>query len=448
MLLLGSGLAVLGFAASACEKSKAPESGPTPSDVARTFGIDASGLSPDPSDPVAPAGNLREEAEHFTTLEACVAERAKVDPLVGDAIRAIGYDTLFYDGCRVLHAAKDRDISACEPIVSSALRARCETLVSIARGDSDACPRVRESSVTSGRSPTCLAAASGDARLCQGEPKIARIHCEALVMRDEKRCDWLPDDVQRPGMGRRSCLRELARLRALLPEAKRGLPPLATPRAELRVTFDNRAPDGPPPTPDGGPPDAGAKVILLDAGAESRTDVTAEVAQGVVIFPGHARREIFDRTRLGMEIGTIGEGSPTFVGAGPTRGARLGLLLSFAKGGKEVRVERAELDLPGARSHIYPGERFKGTATFTKLEDGVGGEASLAFTGDFDQGRIVVKLDLTTFVRDVVTTLPSSLPSPLLAIVPDRDAGLLSPAESPWLRRDAGLVMRDGGLGF
>jgi len=423
---------VIACGALGCDKSSpsADAGGASAGELARTFGLDASALAPDPSDPIAPAGNLREEAEHFSTLEACVIERAKVDPLVGDAIRAIGYDTLFYDGCRVLQATKDRDVRACEPIVSSALRARCETLVSVARGDAESCPRVRESSVVRGRSPTCLAAASGDARLCQGETKIARIHCEALVMRDEKRCDWLPDDVQRPGMGKRSCLRELARLRALLPEAKVSLPALVTPKATLHVTLDPRETDA----------DAGGTKPkpLDDGGADAGLDVTAEIAQGVVIFPGYARREIFDRTRLGMEIGSVSDTSPTFVAASPTRSARLALLVSFGKGGKEARVERAELDLPGARTRVYPGERFKGVATFGKLDDTRGSEVTFSFTGDFDQGRIAVKLELTTFVRDVVTLVPATLPSPLLAIPPERDSGLMSPERSPWLSRDAG----------
>ena len=423
-----------------CGKSKADDAGvplPTPAELAKSFGLDASALASDPSDPIAPAGNLRDEAEHFTSLEACVAERAKVDPLLGDAIRAIGYDTLFYDGCRMLLATKDRDVRSCAPIVSSALRARCETLVSIARGDVESCPRTRETSVTRGRSPSCLAAASGDARLCQGETTIPRIHCEALVMRDEKRCDWLPDDVQRPGMGKRSCLRELARLRALLPEAKVALPPLVTPKAELWVTLDGRLKMD---------SDAGVEARTDDASAsEVHVDATAEIAQGVVIFPAYARREVFDRTRLGVEIGAVSDLDPVFVAASPTRGARLSLFVSIAKGGKDARVERAELDMPNARAHVYPGERFKSTVTFGKVDDVRGAEVSLSLEGELDQARIKVKLEVTTFVRDVVTTVPGNLPSPLLAISPDRDSGLLPLERSPWLSRDAGAIRHDGG---
>lgn len=437
MRIVGSSALFVGLVlVSGCDKAKeGPDAGPSSGEVAQKLGIDASALSVDPSDPVAPAGNLREEAERFSTLETCVAERAKVDPLLGDAIRAIGYDTLFFDGCRVLQATKDRDAHACEPIVSSALRARCETLVAIARADGEGCPRVRETSVVRGRSPTCLAAATGDARLCQGEPPLQRIHCEALVMRDERRCEWLPDDLKRPGMGKRSCLRELTRLRAMLPEAKVALPPLVAPKAELEVSLSS----GEARVDDAGAAEPG------DAGASrSRFDATSEVAQGLVIFPAYARREVFDRSRLGMEIGSVSDTQPVFVASAPTRAPRLAVFVSFAKGGGDARIERLELDLPGARSHTYPGERFRGQVTLSKVGDVRGAEVSFTVRGELYENRIAVALTGTTFLRDVVTEVPASLPSPLLAAPHDRDSGTREP--SPWLSRDAGaLLFRDAG---
>ncbi len=414
---------------SGCDKDKKDPAGgavPSTSSLAQGLGMDAEALAPEPSDPIAPAGNLREEADHFTTLEACVAQRAsKLDPLIGDAVRAIGYDTLFYDGCRTVHAAKERDPRECEPIVSSALRARCETLAAIARGDVESCPRVHEGTVAQGRSPTCLAAASGDARLCQGEPKIPRIHCEALVLRDEHRCTWLPDDALQPGMGKRSCLRELQRLRALLPEAKTGLPPLPTPKATLvlRPVEQGKL--------RGQDPDAGGSALAPGGLVAERTvDATAEILQGVVVFPGYARHEILDRTRLAVELGVLMEVAPGFLASSPHRGPRLGLLVSFAHGGKDARVERAELELPSSRTRVYPSERMKSTVTITRVDEQRGGELSLTFTGELD--GVGMKLVATTFVRDVVTTVPAVMPAPLLAATPppEYDAGHLG---SPWL---------------
>lgn len=421
-LVVAASFVALG--AAGCDRDARPDAGgppPSPSALARRLGLDAAALAPEPSDPVAPAGNLHEEAARFTTLEACVVERAaKLDPLFGDAVRAIGYDTLFYDGCRTIQAAKERDARVCEPIVSSALRARCETLAAIARGDVEACPRVEETTVAQGRSPTCLAAAAGDARLCAGEPKIARIHCEALVLRDEHRCEWVPDDALQPGMGRRSCLRELQRLRALLPELHTNLAPLVTPKATLTLSL----------SPARAGRDGGAGV---DAGREPPVDTTSDVERGAVIFPAYARREIFDRTRLAVELGDLVEPTPGFLASSPTRAPRLALLVSFAKGGADARVERAELVLPGARTRVYPGERMKSTVSVTKAEAHRGGELSLRFSGEID--GVVMGLEVTTFVRDVVTQVPANLPSSLLATppaAPELDAGPLAwPYKAP-----------------
>src|SRR5262249_3239300 len=73
-----------------------------------------------------PSGDLRSDIESFTTLDACVRARATVDPLLGDAIEALGYDTLTRDACRILQALKAKNTEACRPIASSALRNRCE----------------------------------------------------------------------------------------------------------------------------------------------------------------------------------------------------------------------------------------------------------------------------------------------------------------------------------
>src|SRR5438874_908997 len=78
-----------------------PSAPPNPSSVVDTLGLDA-GVIGEGIDPPPPAGDLKAEIERFTTLDACVAEKAKLDPLVGDALRAIGYDTFLRDACRQL----------------------------------------------------------------------------------------------------------------------------------------------------------------------------------------------------------------------------------------------------------------------------------------------------------------------------------------------------------
>ncbi|HEX3772045.1 MAG TPA: hypothetical protein VHV30_14315, partial [Polyangiaceae bacterium] len=123
-----------------------PPGRPPPADssdlaLARALGLDG-GLddSLDPVDPPAPAGDLKAEIAHFTSVDACVVERARVDPLVGDALEAIGYDTFLRDACRVVDAAKANDPGRCAGIEASSLEARCRATVAQTGGRPDACP--------------------------------------------------------------------------------------------------------------------------------------------------------------------------------------------------------------------------------------------------------------------------------------------------------------------
>jgi hypothetical protein len=91
-------------------------------------------------DPPAPAGDLKAEIARFTTIDACVAERARVDPIVGDALEAIGYDTFLRDACRVVDAAKANDPARCAAIDASSLEARCRATVAEVSASPEACP--------------------------------------------------------------------------------------------------------------------------------------------------------------------------------------------------------------------------------------------------------------------------------------------------------------------
>src|SRR5262249_57692027 len=100
------------------ERGEAPPEGPAR--VAEKLAIDAAVT--EPIDPPPQAGDLRGELDAFTTIDACVNQHAALDPLVGDAIRAIGYDTLLRDACRMLDAAKRDDPKPCDAIDPSPLR--------------------------------------------------------------------------------------------------------------------------------------------------------------------------------------------------------------------------------------------------------------------------------------------------------------------------------------
>src|SRR3984957_16235346 len=163
-----------------------------PANVALALGLDAAGPEPAVAPP-SPAGDLKAEIEAFTTVDACVVQRAAGDPLVGDALEAIGYDTLLRDACRSLDAARSRDARRCADILASALKARCEASVAELAGDPEACPFASSSRPELGRDAVCLALAAHDRGLCAGAlDPVGRALCEALALHDPGPCKRLP----------------------------------------------------------------------------------------------------------------------------------------------------------------------------------------------------------------------------------------------------------------
>src|SRR5262249_3525706 len=150
---------------------------------------------------------------------ACVRARTIADPLIGDAIEALGYDALTRDACRVLQALKEKRSDACKPIVSSALRARCETYVAVLKGDPSACPS-NGSGRLAARDPVCLARASRDERLCAAALVTERTRCRALVLGKKAECGQ--DEA---------CVRQIERYKDLF-EKPTSRPPLP---AHLRI---------------------------------------------------------------------------------------------------------------------------------------------------------------------------------------------------------------------
>jgi hypothetical protein len=173
------------------------------------------------TDPPTPSGDLKSEVESFTTLDACVRTRTLSDPLLGDAIDALGYDTLTRDACRILQALQEKKGDACKAIASSALRARCETYVAVATGDPNACP-LNGSGRSAARDPVCLARANRDERLCAAALTTERTRCRALVLGQKAECGR--DDA---------CVRQVERFKSLLERPGKHAPLPAHLRVEL-----------------------------------------------------------------------------------------------------------------------------------------------------------------------------------------------------------------------
>ncbi len=140
------------------------EAEPVPvASVAKALGVDAASLEV-AVDPPAAAGDLQAEIQGFGGIDACVEQKAHLDPLLGDALEAIGYDTFVRDACRVLDAAKAGDPARCDAIDASSLRRQCVSTVAVSKGDADACPWNIPSRPEDGRDTWCLAMAARDPR--------------------------------------------------------------------------------------------------------------------------------------------------------------------------------------------------------------------------------------------------------------------------------------------
>ena len=380
------GLATAGAGLVACEDKKVPVPAPaasvspaSPASVMAMLGLDAGALS-ETTDPPAPPGDLKAELATFVSVDTCVKERANIDPLVGDALRAIGYDTFLRDACRLLEATKDHSREKCDRIDSSALRSRCQSWVAMVAQTPDTCPLQFEGIPARGRNVHCLAVAGKDPRLCTGEPRTAvRATCEAMTMQDGARCDvLLPGDVP-------SCRRELARWRTLLVAPLSGLAKLPGPRGKLVVKGEAGTPD--PPTTD--------------------ADLTSELARGGVV--------VTSRERARVEVGMIGESETSRIAPSPNRRARLGIAVLFEPGAtpkdppKPV-LERLELEIPGEATLVTPGARCDCTLTTARVDRTRGGELALALQGTIALGTRTYRIDvdLATYVRDVVAEAPGS----------------------------------------
>jgi len=345
------------------------ESAPAkPEAVAERLGVDAADLAPPPTDPPPPAGDLRAELDGFTTLDACVAQHAALDPLVGDAIRAIGYETFLRDACRILDAAKRGDPRPCDAIDASALRARCQSVTAMVAGKPEACPWEMPDDRARGRDPACVAIASRDARLCAGAARSARATCEAIAAGDDTRCR---------GADPRDCRREAARWKRIASPAS-GLAPL--PKVEARLTL--RGARG---TPDPAHPEA---------------DVTEDVARGVVLV---GRR---------FDLGTRREsGATTFT---PSALGRPRIAATVSSGAKSAALDGLEVEVPGASLLVFPGVACDCRVTVPALARKRGGEVRVAIDGEIGvpPHAYAVHAAITTFVRDIVDDpRPSPAPS-------------------------------------
>jgi hypothetical protein len=351
---------VLACFSQACDKDedlpKTPEPAPSTLVSADAFAS---------TDPQRPAGDLRGDLDAFTTVEECVTKRtASMDPLIGDGLGAIGYDTFLRDACRMLDAAKTNDAKKCEHIDASSMRAKCRSLVAITSGRADDCPLRTDAEPRYGRDTTCLAAALRSPAMCAGESRLRRSVCEALVLHDAKKCEAIV------GADHDTCTRDAARYKSII-TGEAQISKTAKTTAELELHGSGR-----------------------DDPAETKVDLGPELETGAVLILGGAESR--------FDIGQPGITTATVKSVSPLQRTRLSFTVHMlAKG--DAKIDRLELAVPGAIAvSCSPCDTIP--VKVDKLEKKRGGEVVLSVEGTVgaSPNAFKIKARVTTFVRDLL----------------------------------------------
>ena len=359
-------VAALPFLALACDRQSPPKEPPLPpkpaqpaiearlQDDLRKLSLEA-GIEP-PSPP-PPSGSLLDEIEAFDSLDACTERLASVDPLLGDALDALGYESLVRDACRLLEALATRDPKRCAPILAGPLRARCEADVATLVGNPEICPQS-----SAGRDPLCLARAHRDARYCSALSHAEKTSCEAIVSGNPSLCN---EDAH--------CRRQIARWAPFF-ESPVESTPFA---AELFVEVEN----------------ADGSVVDFDLGDLS--------AKGAVVRKTKGRYEISLGTKpVGAVVKAAEPSMPIgfFLFKLPLHSKDVGSLPL------DPLEARFELLVPGFGLLTSAGGQAKGAFHLTRFSPEPGGEIAFELEAKVaDAGRVLpLRAKVRTFVRDLV----------------------------------------------
>jgi hypothetical protein len=375
----------------------------SPSELAERLSLDATALEL-AEVPAGPAGDLAAEVSQFASIEACTRERAlRMDPALRDALRAIGYEHIATDACRVLDAIKASDIERCRKVDSNPLRARCAAVYAMASAAPDLCPidgiqlenelqpaRARDrNELVRGRLPLCVAVANRDPTLCAAVPGYPeRATCEAILTKSSSACKNLAAN------DRGNCELEAKRFQSLI-QVLHVSPPVSDQRFALDLTGDGES----------------------LAPQDSHIEFAREVSRGVVLVKEGGTSYI--------EVGALLRDGGTAFAPTPASRTRVSFAVRVAAGTERGTVERLELEVPGRATMVVPGARFDGLLRVVSLGLSRGSLLQLDLQGTIGvaPNAFRMRLQLRTFVRDIVV----------------RETGVRSQTDPR--RADAGLIL-------
>lgn len=124
--------------------------------------------------------------------DECVAqERARLSPLVQDALSDLGIPGFLTQACESRAAVREGSPERCDGLTTQGLRRGCRFRLAVLRREASACPADR---VMPGRDPRCLAWATSNPRLCQAlSPDQARF-CRAVLANESGSCGRIPEE--------------------------------------------------------------------------------------------------------------------------------------------------------------------------------------------------------------------------------------------------------------
>jgi hypothetical protein len=368
------GAAGCALSVSAC-KRKRPDQNPVGSMVVSSAVLAAANKlraeSPDAElrlDPPALPGDLAGDLAGFESVAKCVELRGAMDPLLGDGLSTLGYQTFVYDACTSLGAAKAKRADLCNDISASALRGGCERLVAVVARDPEACPLATIGAEFGGRHPECVAVAMRDARYCASVGSLnERAHCLAIAGMSATQCAGLAP------IERSRCERDLARMKNILQPIKQE-PAFAVASAELRIgqVEANEKSEALPP-------------VVLGRLAE----------RGIVLVDRGSRIE----TLVGFEL-YESQGS---IASGPTQRPHIAARVHVDANGV-AGLDRLELDVPGHATYLAPPAFAKCTVAvaLAKRERGAAVEIGIRGIVGVPPQQFKIALTMTSFVRDIV----------------------------------------------